>query len=244
MNQTEFHEKEKTYAFFDTYEKIKRLLNFGKGGLNILDVGCGSGILDENLEEMGNKVIGLDIDDCAKGKNFNFIKCDLNLAWPVAEKTFDAVICTDVLEHCYDMAHIIRQSERALKDSGRIIIGIPNHFDLRQRLNMLFGKGIVHWDHLRFGEKSWSYSHIRFINLFEAREFFSGLGWIPVKEQFNFMGTGIVPAKITPRFFRRLLLKVWPNVFSGKFLFLLQKKNNGEQIKKEKIYVLKTMKGM
>lgn len=244
MNQTEFHEKERTCDFLDTYEKIRRLLDFEKGGLNILDVGCGSGMLDENLEKMGNKVVGLDIDECAQGKKFHFIKCDLNLKWPVAEKTFDAVICTDVLEHCYDMAHIIRQSEKALKDSGRIIIGIPNHFDLRQRLRMVFGKGIVHWDHLRFGEKSWSYSHIRFMNLFEAREFFSSLDWIPAKEQFNFMGAGIVPSKITPRFARYFLLKTWPNVFSGKFLFLLKKKNASDQTEKKNIYVLKTTKGM
>jgi len=244
MNQTEFHEKERTYDFLDTYEKIRRLLDFEKGGLNVLDVGCGSGILDERLEKNGNKVTGLDIDECSKDKIFNFIKCDINQDWPVPEKSFDVAICTDVLEHCYNMTHIIQQAERALKDSGCIIIGIPNHFDLRQRFGMLFGKGIVHWDHLRFGEKAWSYSHIRFLNLFEAREFFSQLGWNVAKEQFNFMGAGIIPTKVTPKFLRYFFLKNWPNVFSGKFVFLLQKEKNGNLANKKSIYVLKTMRGM
>jgi 2-polyprenyl-3-methyl-5-hydroxy-6-metoxy-1,4-benzoquinol methylase len=244
MNQSEFHAKERTYDFFDTYEKIKRLLDFEKGGLNILDVGCGSGILGEHLAKNGNTVTGLDIDEYSKGKNFNFIKCDIALPWPVQEKSFDVVICTDVLEHCYDMAHIFKQAERVLKDSGVMIVGIPNHFDLRQRFCMFFGKGIVHWDQVRYREKAWSYGHVRFMNLFEAREFFAELEWRIIKEQFNFMGAGIIPTRFTPSFIRRLFLKTWPNVFSGKFLFLLQKKSSNDQAKKKSVYVLKTMNGM
>jgi 2-polyprenyl-3-methyl-5-hydroxy-6-metoxy-1,4-benzoquinol methylase len=242
MDQFKFHEKGNIFVYVDTYEKIKRLLDFKKGGLNILDVGCGFGLLGERLSKYKNAVTGLDVNENSNKKNFNFIKCDISENWPVQEKKFDVIICTDVMEHLYDASHIIKQAEKALKEEGFLIVGIPNHFDFCQRLRMLFGKGIVHWNQLQYGEKSWSYGHIRFLNLFEARDFFKNNDWQIAKEQFNFMGAGVVPASLTPAFARITLLKAWPNLFSGKFIFLLKK--GKEKIKKERIYIPQTNIGM
>ncbi len=243
MDQTAWHQSKQTFHALNSYEKIKRLVDFESGKkLKILDVGCGAGILTNYLRSLGHTVIGLDIYTDNQIQSADFINCDINVSWPVADKDFDIVIATDVPEHVYDPAHILRESDRVLNENGKLIFGVPNHFDLRQRLRSLAGKGIIHWDHVRFGENAWNYAHIRFFSLHDLYPVFASNGWNADISQFNFMGCGIMPTRFTPAFFRLWLLKKWPNLFSGKFIFLLSRKTDNS--KANCIYLSKTPKGL
>lgn len=245
MDQTQLHRQKSTFRPVDTYEKIKRLLDFEDGQkLNILDVGCGAGILDEYLGGLGHKVVGLDIFKNQDAKKSGFIQCDINFIWPVDDKTFDIVVCADVPEHMYDPKHILRESLRVLKNEGKVIFGVPNHFDIRQRFRMLLGRGIVHWDHLRYGEKSWSYAHIRFFTLGELLMMFNEEKWMAQKIQLNFMGGGIIPGRLIPSFIRTILVCWWPNLFSGKFIFLLGQNKDAVMQEAEYICLSKTPLGL
>ncbi len=191
MDQTQLHKELITYGQLDTFEKIKRLINFESGSkFKVLDVGCGQGILDEHLRKLGHEVVGLDIHQELLLLPPRYIKCDINKAWPVEDKCFDLVICTDVPEHMYDPGHVLKESERVLKMNGRLIFGVPNHFDLRQRLRMLVGKGIVHWDCVQYKEEAWTFAHIRFFTLADLHRKFTESGWKILRQQFNFMGGG------------------------------------------------------
>ncbi len=243
MDQTTWHQSKKIFHAVDSYEKVKRLLDFeGDKKFKILDVGCGPGMLGNHLRNLGHTVIGLDIYTEPAVENKDIINCDINLKWPVEDGNFDLVIATDVPEHVYDPAHILREATRVLNSTGKLIFGVPNHFDLRQRIRTLLGKGIIHWDHIRFGENSWNYAHIRFFSLVELYTTFRANGWGADISQFNFMGCGIIPTRFTPTFIRLWLLKSWPNLFSGKFIFLLSKEINSSNNKF--IYLTKTPKGI
>jgi len=211
-------------------------------GEKILDVGCGPGILSNYLRNLGHTVVGLDIHPDLPANDPNFINCDINLPWPIENSSFDLVITTDVPEHVYDPAHILREAKRVVNSDGKLIFGVPNHFDLRQRFRSLLGKGIIHWDHVRFGENAWNYAPIRFFSLPELYSVFQANGWNPKISQFNFMGCGIIPTRFTPAFFRLFLLKSWPNLFSGKFIFLLSKETNPTN--NTCIHLAKTPKGL
>jgi SAM-dependent methyltransferase len=243
MNQTEYHAQNITYDAGNSYEKVKRLLDFEHGPkLRILDVGSGSGLLGEKLLSFGHIVTGLDVNKSAADRVWVKM-CDITRPWPVDAQSFDMVICTDVAEHLERPEYILTEARRVLKSNGVLIFGVPNHFDIRQRLLQLFGKGIVHWDNLRHGQTAWSYAHLRFFTLPDLHQFFHQYGWTIIESQFNFMGAGIVPNRL-PNFIKLWLLRLWPNLFSGKFIFLLKLKHSVYRDDESKIFIPGTPPGL
>ena len=246
MDQVSLHATKNTARPLNAYEKVKRLYDFENGGpRKILNVGSGSGILDQFLRDKGHEVVSLDIlkpENFSQLKPSEFIETDINLTWPVSSNSFDVIICTDVPEHLYDPQHILREARQVLKPDGKLIFGVPNHFDLRQRLQMLFGKGIVHWDNVQYDEKAWLYAHIRFFNLADLEAMFESARWQIQKYQFNFMAGGIIPVRFTPRFLRLWLLYTWPALFSGKIIVLASCHEIKDQPKY--IYLSRTPKGL
>ena len=229
VSQQELHRKVDTFTPMDNYEKIRRLFDFERGGLKILIVGSGFGELDERLRSLGNTVVGMDINVSEKnhsaGERGGFIECDITAPWPeqLRGAGFDLAVMTDVPEHVYDPKFLIDEAARVLAPNGKIIFGVPNAFDIRQRIALLRGKGIVHWDNLRYGEPAWRYAHVRFFTFGDVLDIVNASGWRAERVQLNFMSGGIVPRRMLPPFVRRALLKFWPGLFSGKFIVLMSR---------------------
>ncbi|MEK7557030.1 MAG: class I SAM-dependent methyltransferase [Patescibacteria group bacterium] len=243
MDQAGWHKSKAIFKSDNAYEKFRRFYNLEHSAqkLRILDVGCGAGVMDRFLRNLGHTVIGLDIfSDGNTSHEENFIQCDINGTWPVAEKSFDYVVCLDVPEHMYSPPHVLQQSQRVLKEEGRLVFGVPNHFDLRNRLHMLTGKGIIHWDNVQYGEKAWNYAHVRFFNLKDLLQMFAEYRWYPEFMQFNFQAGGIIPTSLTPSLVRRALLKTSPALFSGKFIAGLSQTPTPTQY----LYLAKTPQGL
>jgi 2-polyprenyl-6-hydroxyphenyl methylase/3-demethylubiquinone-9 3-methyltransferase len=104
------------------HEKIGRL-----DGLSVLDVGCGGGIIAEELAKRGANVTGIDLSERAlqiardhAATSGLRIRYQLGKAeeLPVADGHFDAVVCADCLEHVDDVGHVIGQISRVLKAGG------------------------------------------------------------------------------------------------------------------------------
>jgi SAM-dependent methyltransferase len=245
MDPAEYHQQHQTFESADSYQKVKCLLDFENGKkFRVLDVGSGSGSLGKKLIGLGHQVVGFDVNPEALKQPWAVLS-DITKDWPVEEESFDVVICTDVAEHLEDPAHILRQAKKVLKPDGNLIFGVPNHFDLRQRLRMLFGGGIVHWDNLRHGQRADSYMHLRFFTLRDLEQLFYRENFFMEKVQYNFMGGGIIPSRILPNFIRKFLLNAWPGLFSGKFIFLLKPKSAGANIgKTQKILLSATPPGL
>jgi SAM-dependent methyltransferase len=103
-------------------------------------------------------------------------------ALPFPDKTFDLIVCNDILEHLLEPLPVLQDAIRVLRDDGTIIISVPNHFYWPMRLRLLFGKGLV-WralltDHgLEYRE--WDYMHIRFFTYAGFRKFLDAAGLTP-----------------------------------------------------------------
>lgn len=246
-NTSDYHQQNLCFNHNSNLEKISRVFNFNCKSLKILDLGCGDGRLSGELVKKGHQVWGLDCSDeglkIAESRKIKIIKADLEEDnWTIEKNSFDIVLLLDVLEHLYDQEKILKKVFNLLKPTGQLIVAYPNHFDLRNRLNILFGGGIVHWDHKRYDNTlAQQYGHIRFLRLKELVILLQRARFYLKSSQFNFMAGGIVPTSLTPRKIRVFLLKCLPNLFSGKFVLVLSKV---KIMHPDRFFVSKTKKGM
>jgi hypothetical protein len=146
------------------------------------------------------------------------------------------------LEHVNDHEAVLKEVRRLLKDHGQVIISYPNHFDLRNRFSMLFGGGIIHWAHRQYETSiPWSYGHLRFLLFKDLEKLLNFSGLYIKTAQFNFMSGGIIPRRLTPPWFRKFLLKTWPQLLTGKYVVLADKIPGSIN---KKIFLAATPKGM
>lgn len=113
----------------------------------VLDIGCGPGHLAKVIKKQGTKIEihGIDFSKVAIENAKKFLdKCwQVNLDVediPVNSNSYDAVICLEVLEHVYDVDHVIREIRRVLKSSGWAMLSVPNLAYWRYRLQLLVGQ--------------------------------------------------------------------------------------------------------
>ena len=102
--------------------------------INILDIGCGGGLLCEPLRRLGAKVTGIDASknniEIAKfhakemNLDINYIHCSPeNLT---QKNKFDVVLNMEVVEHVEDLNFFIKKSSNLLKKNGLMFIATLN----------------------------------------------------------------------------------------------------------------------
>lgn len=99
----------------------------------VLDVGCGNGVISRHLGQFGYDVLGIDISqktiDVARSKNtlpnvrFEAISAE---ALTAAGEKYDAVICSEVLEHLDHPEKLLRVIYDTIKDNGLLVVTVPN----------------------------------------------------------------------------------------------------------------------
>lgn len=113
---------------------------------NILDVGCGSGLMLNDLTRFGN-VSGMDYSEDAL--RFSSMSFDgvlrrgyLPGGMPFPENHFDVIVALDILEHIEDDIASLQDIKNHLKDGGICLVTVPAHMFLWS------GHDVVH-DHKR-----------------------------------------------------------------------------------------------
>lgn len=99
-------------------------------GLNVLDVGCGTGRHALWLAAAGAFVTGVDFSEGmlaeARRKQgadvVRFLACDVHESLPFAADTFDLLVSGLVLEHVRELPPFFTDLERVLKPSGRAVL--------------------------------------------------------------------------------------------------------------------------
>ena len=102
--------------------------------IDILDIGCGGGLLAEPMCRLGAKVVGID----ASQKNINVAKFHakknkLNINYICASpeilkinKKFDVILNMEIIEHVDDINFFIKKSSELLKKNGLMFIATIN----------------------------------------------------------------------------------------------------------------------
>lgn len=106
----------------------------------VLDIGCGNGNISRALGSIGYLVTGVDIDETsvetAKSlntfSNVNFKVYDAN-AFALGDE-FDAIVCSEVLEHLTTPEDLVASIYRILKPGGVFVATVPNGYGPREVL--------------------------------------------------------------------------------------------------------------
>jgi SAM-dependent methyltransferase len=102
-------------------------------GGRILDVGCGNGVISRHLGQFGYNVLGIDISEKTiavaqqrnKYPNVRFEAISAEELTASGER-YDAVICSEVLEHLNQPQLLLQTIHSSLKDDGLLIVTVPN----------------------------------------------------------------------------------------------------------------------
>lgn len=139
MNLEEYHKMhalERDYWWFQGRRQVilRTLAKLVKPHLprnpRLLDIGCGTGMLLDDLKEVGSAV-GLDysmlaLEYCRKRNLPNLGRADAcNL--PVQDDSVDVITALDVIEHIGDDAGMLAEMQRVLKPGGVAIMSVPAH---------------------------------------------------------------------------------------------------------------------
>lgn len=133
----------------------------------ILDIGCFTGYLMEKLRENNNEVYGVDISQkavgTAKKKGLNCFQGDIDKGLKFKDKSFDAIVMGEIIEHIFDTDKVIKEIRRMLKDKGHLIITTPNIASLNRRIRLLLGKNpYIDIGTLNDDNKTTASGHIRY----------------------------------------------------------------------------------
>ena len=130
-------------------------------GLNILDIGCGGGLLSEPITRLGAKVTAIDASKKniqvakfhAKKKNLkiNYLcsspeKLNLN-------KKFDVVLNMEIVEHVEDLNFFIKKSSNLLKKNGLMFIATLNKTFKSYMFAIIGAEYVLRW--LPIGTHDW-----------------------------------------------------------------------------------------
>ena len=129
--------------------------------IEILDIGCGGGLLSEPISRMGAKVTGID----ASIKNIhiakfhskkNKLKINYICSSPEkleVKKKFDVVLNMEIVEHVENVDYFIQQSSKFLKKNGLMFIATINK-TLKSYLFAIIGaEYVLRW--LPIGTHDW-----------------------------------------------------------------------------------------
>ena len=121
--------KENIIDQFKTTNKAKPL-----SGINILDIGCGGGLLSEPMCRLGANITGID----ASVKNIkiaklhakkNGLKIDYICSSPEKlkiTKKFDVILNMEIVEHVEDISFFLKSCSKLLKKDGLMFVATIN----------------------------------------------------------------------------------------------------------------------
>ncbi len=144
------------------YFKLKKESDFLLKGLNILDIGCGGGLISEPMARLGANVTGID----ASEKNINVAKLhskknglQINYLNKSPEnldsiKKFDIILNLEIVEHVDNVNLYIKSCHKLLKKNGLMFTATLNRSFVSYIKAIIGAEYILRW--LPIGTHDWN----------------------------------------------------------------------------------------
>jgi len=119
---------------------LERLAAEGARG-SLLDFGAGRGELLVRLHELGSfeRLAGIDLFERPVDlpSSIAWHRQDLNEEVQI-DRTFDAVVCSETIEHLENPRHVFRSLRRLLRPGGLLVLTTPNQESIRSYAGLIF----------------------------------------------------------------------------------------------------------
>ena len=128
--------------------KVKKINNF-----NVLDLGCGGGLVCEPLARLGGNITGIDfVENNIKAAKIHALQNDLKINYLNQsieklnlKKKYDLILMFEVLEHLENWEKAIKDIKQNLKRNGIIIFSTINRNVLSKILVIKLAENILKW---------------------------------------------------------------------------------------------------
>ena len=131
-------------------------------GIEILDIGCGGGLLSEPMKRLGAKVTGIDASDKniaiakihAKKNNLNINYINSSPEKLKTKKKFNVILNMEIIEHVNDVDLFVKKSSELLKKNGLMFIATLNKTLKSYVFAIIGAEYVLRW--LPLGTHDWN----------------------------------------------------------------------------------------
>ena len=149
--------KDTTIAHFKINSKLQPLKN-----IELLDIGCGGGLLSEPMYRLGAKVTAIDasqknIDVASYHSKKNNLKINYLCSSPEKinlNKKFDVILNMEIVEHVDDINFFLKKSTQLLKKNGLMFVATLNKTLKSYMFAIIGAEYVLKW--LPIGTHDWN----------------------------------------------------------------------------------------
>lgn len=132
---------------------LDQMMPFKIKDKQILDLGCGGGLLSESLARIGGNVTGVDFIDenikiaktHAKENNLNIKYYKQDLQKLKLNTKYDIIILFEIIEHLDNWSNLIKKIKKLLKKNGTIFISTINRNLVSKIFAIYLAENILNW---------------------------------------------------------------------------------------------------